>query len=287
MDGSNNVGSIVALEHVNVQIPDQQVATLFYVTGLGLTRDPYLMTGLGNMWINVGRNQFHLPTGKPQVLRGHVGLVMPDLEALLQRLSAVQDRLAGTQFAFREEADHVAVVSPWGNRLRCFAPAPRFGPVRLGIPYVELEVAPGTAVGIARFYREILDAPAEPIADPSGPAARVSVGPDQSLIFRETDSPLPAYDGHHVQVYVAGFAAARERLERLGLVTQVEGQHQYRFTDIVDLDTRRMLFVIEHEVRSLRHPLYARKLVNRNPAQTNMAYVPGADGLAWELADTR
>ena len=32
--------------------------------GLGLTRDPYLMTGVGNMWINVGRSQFHLPTGK-------------------------------------------------------------------------------------------------------------------------------------------------------------------------------------------------------------------------------
>jgi hypothetical protein len=43
----------VALEHVNVWIPDQQIATLFYVTGLGLTRDPYLMPGLENMWINI------------------------------------------------------------------------------------------------------------------------------------------------------------------------------------------------------------------------------------------
>ena len=38
-------------------------------------------------------------------------------------------------------------------------------------------------------------------------------------------------------------------------------------------------FAIEHEVRSLRHPLYGRTFVNRNPAQTNNNYVPGRD--AW------
>ena len=65
-----DLGNIVALEHVNVAVPDQQLATLFYVTGLGLTRDPYLMTGTKNMWVNVGRSQFHLPGGKPQVVEG-------------------------------------------------------------------------------------------------------------------------------------------------------------------------------------------------------------------------
>ena len=44
-----DTGNIVALEHVNVEIPDQQLATIFYVMGLGLTRDPYLFTGIGNM----------------------------------------------------------------------------------------------------------------------------------------------------------------------------------------------------------------------------------------------
>ena len=34
---TQDVGNIVALEHVNVKIPDQQQATLFYVSGLGLT----------------------------------------------------------------------------------------------------------------------------------------------------------------------------------------------------------------------------------------------------------
>jgi hypothetical protein len=60
-----DIGNIVGLEHVNVRVPDQQIATLFYVVGLGLTRDPYLMVGLDNMWINAGQSQFHLPTGAP------------------------------------------------------------------------------------------------------------------------------------------------------------------------------------------------------------------------------
>ncbi len=281
MDASTpTLGSIASLEHVNVRVPDQLVATLFYVSGLGLTRDPYLMTGLDNMWVNAGRSQFHLPTGRPQVLRGHVGLVLPDRAALVRRLAAVQHRLAGTRFAVREHADHIETISPWGNVLRCFEPAPRFGALRLGMPYVEFEVPAGTAAGIARFYREVLDTPAAVDDDLAGRAARVTVGPGQSFVFRETGRALPDYDGHHVQIYIADFAATRERLDRLGLVTEDDGPHQFRFTDIVDVERRRPLFVVEHEVRSLTHPLHARPLVNRNPAQTNMAYVPGADAFA-------
>ena len=48
-----DLGNVVALEHVNIRVPDQRLATLFYIKGLGLTRDPYLMTGVENMWVNV------------------------------------------------------------------------------------------------------------------------------------------------------------------------------------------------------------------------------------------
>src|SRR5471030_916012 len=120
--GEEDLGNIVGLEHVNTMIPDQQLATLFYVAGLGLTRDPYLMTGVTNMWVNAGRSQFHLPTGKPQTLRGHVGLVLSDREALLRRLGMVRKGLDGTLFAVAEHETYVEVTSPWGNRLRCHAP---------------------------------------------------------------------------------------------------------------------------------------------------------------------
>src|ERR1700704_7084208 len=80
------IGNIVGLGHVNTCIPKQRLSTLFYVTGLGLTRDPFINTSTDNMWINVGQSQFHLPTGRSEVLRGRTGLVLPDRAALLERL---------------------------------------------------------------------------------------------------------------------------------------------------------------------------------------------------------
>jgi hypothetical protein len=280
---AEDIGNIVALEHVNVLIPDQQIATLFYVTGLGLTRDPYLMTSTDNMWINVGRSQFHLPTGEPQVLRGRVGIVLPDREALVKRLARVRGPLEGTQFDVREHNSFVDVTSPWGNRLRCHEPDPRFGRITLGIPYVELEVGPGTADGIARFYREVLGTIADVGEDEHGRHARASVGAQQNLVFRETEKPQPDYDGHHIQIYIADFSGPHRRLLERGLVTEESDQHQYRFKDIVDLASGEHLFTIEHEIRSMQHPLYARPLVNRDPAQSNRDYARGRDAWTWSL----
>jgi hypothetical protein len=282
---AENLGNIVALEHVNVTVPDQSLATLFYVTGLGMTRDPFVMVSTTNMWVNVGRSQFHLPTDKPQVLRGHVGIVIPDREALLRRLSRVREPLAGTAFAFEECDEFVEAISPWGNRYRFYEPDDRFGRINLGIPYVEFEVPPATADGIASFYREILSTPAERHEDAHGRYARVMVGTAQNLIFRETDRPLPPYDGHHVQIYVADFSGPFRRLAERGLITVEDNRHQYRFQDLTDLSSGKALFTIEHEVRSMNHPLYGRRLINRNPAQTNTNYAPGSDEWNWRLPD--
>ena len=159
---AEDLGNSIHLEHVNVQIPDQRLAMLFYVSGLGLTRDPYLMVHDGNMWINVGRSQFHLPTGEPQVLRGSTGIVISGREALLARLASVRPKLAGTRFDFSEHNDYVEATCPWGNCVRCHEPdAARFGRVTLGIPYVEFDVPVGTAKGIAAFYPTIVGAPTE------------------------------------------------------------------------------------------------------------------------------
>ena len=272
---AEDLGNIVGLEHVNVRVPDQRLATLFYISGLGLTRDPYLMTGVDNMWANVGRSQFHLPTNEPQVLRGHTGIVVPDREALLRRLAKVKPDLEGTKFAFAERDEHVEVVCPWGNRIRCHAPDPRFGRITLGMPYVEFDVPRGTAEGIAHFYRQIMAAP----ATVEGGFVRVPAGVDQELRFRETDEPLPAFDGHHIAVYLANFSGPHKRLLELDLITQESNQWQYRFVVIADPGSAKPLFEIEHEVRSMTHPLYGRPFINRNPAQTQAAYAPGWD--AW------
>lgn len=280
---AEDLGNIVSLEHVNTRIPDQRLSTLFHVTGMGFTRDPYLMTSTDNMWINIGRSQFHLPTGDPQVLRGHIGLVVPDLEALARRLAKVRGELEGTRFDFREDNAWIDAVSPWGNRLRCHAPdRSRFGGVNLGVPYVEFEVPMGRAEGIARFYRAILEAPAQLREDGDGRYARVEVGKNQDLLFRERDGEHPPYDGHHIQVYISDFDGPYRRLKQRGLIMEESDRHQYRFKEIVDPDSGAPLFTIEHEVRSMRHPLFARPLVNRNPDQTNTAYMPGRDAWVWQ-----
>jgi len=278
---AEDLGNIVALEHVNVTVPDQEKATLFYINGLGLTRDPYMMTGPANMWVNVGRSQFHLPTGKAQVLRGHIGIVMADCEALPKRLTQARKYLDGTRFECHERDGFIEATCPWGNRFRAYAPSKRFGQMALGIPYVEFDVPQGAADGIARFYSQIMGAQAAPMEDKAGRFACVTAGNGQNLFFRETDRPIPAYDQHHLQVYINDFSGPHRRLREKGLITQESDQHQYRFQDIVDPDSGKKLFTIEHEVRSMKHPLYLRPLVNRNPAQTIMQYAPGSDARNW------
>ncbi len=121
----------------------------------------------------------------------------------------------------------------------------------------------------------------ENIGMPSALLARASVGNHQELVFRETDAPAAAYDGHHIQVYVADFSGPHGRLAERGLVSQEDNQHQYRFRDIADVDSGEKLFTLEHEVRSMTHPLFARPLTNRNPDQTNQQFAPGHEIRPW------
>ena len=279
-------GNIVGIGHINVCITDQHHGTDFYVTALGYTRDPFLNITSRNMWINVGMSQFHLPMGSPDVVRGVVGLVSPDRAGLLDRLTRVRNskQLDGTKFAFRESNDCVETVCPWGNRIYVHTPDPaRFGRIQLGMPYVRFDVRPGTAERIARFYRELLDAPSQVHKNGAGPEARVQVGEQQYFYFRETDAPEKPYDTHHVQIYLSDFSGPYRKLLDLGLITMESNQYEYRFKNVIDLDTREVLFTVEHETRSQTNPMYGRPLINRNPAATNMDYKPGYDGMSWAL----
>ncbi len=275
--GRQDMGNILGLEHVNVKVPDQTMATAFYVQALGFTRDPYIMIGTENMWINIGQQQFHLPTGEPQVLRGRVGLVVPDLTPVVESLGAQKGKLAGTRFAYAMDGKHLDVTSPWGNRLRLHGAGAEFGEMTLGMPYVEFPVRPGAAAGIARFYEDVMGAPATVTPNGEGVAARVKVGTRQELVFRETPGPEAPYDGHHIAIYIANFSGPHRRLEEMGLVTEESNEYQYRFEKIVDPTSRETLFVIEHEVRCYTHPMFARPLVNRNPEQRQATYQRGRD----------
>jgi len=239
-----------------------------------------MMVGPENMWINVGQQQFHLPTRDPQVFTGHIGVVMPDLEALKLRLKRVEERLAGTAFSWSAENGHVAVTCPWGNRFRCYAPDSRFGEMTLGIPYVEVLVKPGAAEGICQFYKKVMQATATFTEETKEAVTCVRMGCAQELRFRETTAALPSYDGHHIAVYIANFSGPHEFLKRRNLITQESDDHQYRFQTIINPWTGQPLCEIEHEVRSLAHPMYGREMVNRNPLQRITAYARGRDAFA-------
>jgi predicted enzyme related to lactoylglutathione lyase len=282
-----DLGNIVELGHVNVTVPDQSKAIAFYIMGLGLTRDPYLMAGLENMWVNVGRGQFHLPTrATPQVVRGTTGLVVPDLEALLKRLHTAQKYLEGTKFSFREAGAAVETTCPWGNRIRCHAPdTSRFGSLRLGMPYVEFDVPAGTDLAaIARFYKEILGGIAGVAKDERGPYAWAGMSADSKVTYRETSAKLPDYDGHHIQITLTDFSGPHRKLQERGLISEESDQHQYRFLDIVDVDSNKPLFRVEHETRSMRHPMFNRTFVNRNADTTPRNFVPGYEVGLWALS---
>jgi hypothetical protein len=280
---TQDVGNIVHLEHFNVVINDQRLATLFYVVGLGGTRDPYIFPGLENMWVNFGRTQVHLPSRgqnpKPERVRGTMGFVVPDLEALKKRLEFAGSEMKrvvpekSTQFSWQANEAVVEATCPWGNRVRCHAPSEVFGRTEIGLVYVDFDVPPGTAEGIARFYKEVMRAPAR--AEQG--RATIGVGRNQRLYFTETKAPLPEYDNHHIQVYIADFSTPYRWLKERELITMETDAHEWRFQHIVDPKDAKPLFQIEHEVRSMKHPLFGRPLVNRNHAITNVGYVSGHD----------
>ena len=265
-----DVGNVQLLEHVNVTVPDQGLAAMFYVTGLGFTRDPYIDFGTFNMWVNLGDQQFHLPVSKPQVVRGHVGVVVPELEGLLKRLGFAGKALSETSFQFKEEGDHVELTCPYGNTIKAYEPD-KFSNMDLGMPYVEFKTPPGSSKGIGKFYSSVIGCPTSIESD----LVRVAMGHNQELIYRETDQPLPEYDGHHIAIYVSNFSGPHQWLAERDLISQESDQFQYRFQKIVDPDSGELLYEIEHEVRSLSHQMYRRPLVNRNPATNFFTYRRG------------
>jgi hypothetical protein len=212
-------------------------------------------------------------------MRGTVGLVVPSLEDLEKRLAYAGSEMkrvvpdAQTKFGFKRVGDAVEATCPWGNRIRCHAPAEKFGRLDLGIVYVDFDVPPGTAEGIARFYQEVMRAPASAAKG----RATVAIGRNQHLHFTETKAPLPEYDNHHIQVYIADFSTPYEWLRKHDLITMETDANEWRFQWITDPKDGRRLFQIEHEVRSMRHHLFNRPLVNRNHGITNMTYQYGQD----------
>lgn len=146
-----------------------------------------------------------------------------------------------------------------------------------GIDYVEINCPAGTAEKIALFYDSVLDATTTVVEHDNEKVAIIAFGDVnanghafQSLLFRETSEPLPPYDGHHLAMYVGeskqDFEQAFKNAEMAGIVwvnprfsdkaITLQGAKQwkqFRFKDIVDMESGKLIMELEHEMRSKDH----------------------------------
>mmetsp|Transcript_53374 Transcript_53374/g.155567 ORF Transcript_53374/g.155567 Transcript_53374/m.155567 type:complete len:336 (-) Transcript_53374:48-1055(-) len=304
-DRSLEVCGIVWLEHINIVTGSRELAELFYFQGLGLTRDPAKDVGT-TMWANIGtRQQFHLvdaseKDGTAQVVDGCVGLALPDLSALLKRLSSVSKALKGTRFSFADLGSCVAVSCPWGNRFFVYptaAPSSLEPPEkrqRTRMEEANAQVDQGMAVRgeagirflqwhcadagrVAHFYEDALGCRVQ--HDEGSSDAVVCVGPSVHLVFSTAPSPrdqeaLRRASGVHICVYLCEFKRAYDRLRAKGLVWT---NPRFAYLDTCDSydeaaagrqfrfrslqdSSGGELAELEHEVRSLRRVQFMKQV---------------------------
>ena len=161
-----------------------------------------------------------------------------------------------------------------------------------GIDYVEFNCPVGSADKIALFYESVFDATTtvvqQEVKDGNGRSVMIKIAiiaigeiddvgkANQSLLFRETTETSllpPSHDGHHVALYVgtnrADFEQAFKNADIAGVVwvnprfsdkaTTLETARelkQFRFKDIVDMETGDVVMELEHEVRSVDHDAF-------------------------------
>eukprot|EP00930_Biecheleria_cincta_P010825 TRINITY_DN11316_c1_g1_i1.p1 TRINITY_DN11316_c1_g1~~TRINITY_DN11316_c1_g1_i1.p1 ORF type:complete len:342 (-),score=58.96 TRINITY_DN11316_c1_g1_i1:73-1098(-) len=303
---------VLLLDHVNLNVEDWTPdLEAFWMRALGCISDPRAdavsqraraaggqMKGL--KWVNIGLQQFHMPLGEPEDATQRaanlvVGLILPGpWEEVRQRLSDhkvvfsevdVQGRAATGLQLF---GSALQAESPTGVQLRLHEGSGQLLPPGaaeagvaqpggvswgLGMAYVEFVCEPGTAAGIGRFYQQMLGVPVENLEG----ACRVLIQTGQFLLFCETDRPVPAYDNHHIAIYVGciatrdisdSFTSMYGRCKQAGLVWNnprfphltydsleaALGHGEFRVVDIVDPETELRVYRLEHEIRSLRHP---------------------------------
>ena len=257
------LGNFTHFEHVNFRVPDHYLATLFFVEGLGLTRDPMRMVSVNNMWVNVGKQQFHLPIGEAMPFAGEVGVTVPDISRAQRSLKTIAKQLKQTEFSVRKTGNTLSVKSPWGHAFRLHAAGELSGALPQAIPYVKFFVPVGGATGIADFYQTVLGVPATTSKKSGLATTTVNVGVDQQFHFVEQRNlKLPKHN-NHVAVYLTNYKAVYDELTQRDLIMEQDMNEQFRFTQMVDPNSGKKLFSFEHEMRSLYHPDFLKPLVNR------------------------
>lgn len=263
------VGAIIHLDHVNFVTPDHNMATIFFVNGLGLTRDPYRRADEQNMGVNVGLQQFHLPRrgDKTPPFYGVIGLVHPDIPSVLERLNLLEKigKFDNTPYSLGQSGDVITLTTPFGYKLNLHPVGSLSFQRPLGIVYAEVPVPIGSAESIGKFYRQVVGAPVN-YEERSGEITSViAAGAHQEIRFVERQ--LDDYDTHsmHISYHVTHYNNLRNQLSEYGSLLGMGRGEVFFFDKIYDPDSGEKVFTIQNEVRSIYHPDFMRVLINRWP----------------------
>jgi len=205
-------------------------------------------------------------------MSGHMGIILPSLDQLHHRLTAITPKLQGTDFRFERRrapaasfdylscvlpkihleqeklVEWIDVQCPWGNHFRIYERdtsdlfdaygVPRFPDI--GLAYIEELCKPGTAGKIASYYERFFGTNVSVLPGRS----HVQMGPHQELIFREVDIP-PIWSGTHVCIYVNRFAKVWREFKKRDMLykknrfsdrydtwEEAVEHHQFRVADI-------------------------------------------------------
>ncbi|KAL3807851.1 hypothetical protein ACHAXA_009879 [Cyclostephanos tholiformis] len=208
---------------------------------------------------NLGQQQLHLAGAEcdgdlPQRVTGSIGLTVPSLQRIRERLENAKSVLKGSLFSVGDDEDSniLTVSCPWGNVFHLYdicvddeylledsaslssqkmavfhSRRGVYGPHRMavrgnpGIRYVEIACRVGTVDSIADFYEKLLGCHVTRINE-SG-AATVCVGPGvHSLTFVEnerlTECSLISMNGVHLCIYIPKFELTYKALKERNLI---------------------------------------------------------------------
>ena len=253
---SLDVNGIMWMEHINLVVSSRSIAEQFYMDFLGFSKDKS-----PSFHVNLGQQQLHLAeNGDPaQVVTGSIGLVVPSLSTIRERMEEVSELFEGTQYVVHEDVgDCITMSCPDGNTLHLYGvdddktdgglTSPQkmtnmhsdgsvYGPRMAvrghpGIRYVEIACRAGTAGRIAKFYEQMLECD---VRDGDGRCA-VTVGPGVHLVYTEnpklTDDTIKAMQGVHICIYANNFKQLYDRLKEKDLIWT-----NPRFTRLDSCDT--------------------------------------------------
>lgn len=205
-------GNVVHFEHINLEVPDLEVARIFYSEVLGLTLDPSRdgaqRGGAEVLWFNIGRQQFHIVKGRSAQtlpLGSVIGLVLP--EEMVNKiphaavvLRPVLGDMPPVLSITSPSESKLVVTDPHGITFAIHQQYMGF-PYERGIAYVHLPCFMGTSPLIARFYSQTLGAPVhlhnQPIPiDKAALASRLKHG---CVIHQESEATRTSATGAAAQ----------------------------------------------------------------------------------------